>query len=65
MTITAIIRIDEDRWAKNPYGVVFDDAECNLKYGKRGLKHRHYCDEIIQKARADGFNIVEIKEVFY
>ena len=30
--IKATIRIDDDRWAKHPYGVEFDDDECNSKF---------------------------------
>lgn len=32
MAIKATIMIDDDRWAKHPYGVKFDDEECNREF---------------------------------
>ena len=32
MGIKATIMIDDDRWAKHPYGVKFDDEECNREF---------------------------------
>ena len=37
MSIKATIMIDDDRWAKHPYGVEFDDEECNSKFYTNGV----------------------------
>ena len=63
--ITATISIDDDRWAKWPYGVSFDDEECNKKYGRNGFKHENSCIELIRKAKEDGYNIVEVITKYY
>ncbi len=63
--VRATITIDDDRWAKWPYGVEFDDEECNKKYGRNGFKHEQSCTELIQKAREDGYNIVSVDTRYY
>ena len=35
--------IDDDRWAERPYGVEFDDDECNSRFGKNGFTSRQPC----------------------
>ena len=66
MAIRATISIDDDRWAKHPYGVKFDDSECNEKYGKNGLDGRDECYRQIERAKSAGYNIEdEIDEYFY
>ncbi|MBE5853481.1 MAG: hypothetical protein E7299_11130 [Lachnospiraceae bacterium] len=66
MAIKAIIRIDEDRWAKHPYGVEFDDPECDSRYGRNGLDKRNECYEIIEHARNAGFDIdLYVEEYLY
>lgn len=66
MAIKATIAIDDDRWAKHPYGVKFDDLACNKQYGKNGLNGRDECYRIVEQARKDGFDIdYEIEEYFY
>ena len=57
MAIKATINIDEDRWAKHPYGVEFDDSDCDSRYGTSGLNHREECYRIIERARKAGFDI--------
>lgn len=37
MGIKATIMIDDDRWAKHPYGVKFDDKECNREFYTNGV----------------------------
>ena len=50
MGIKATIMIDDDRWAKHPYGV----------------NSREQCYRVIEKARAAGYNIdADIEEYFY
>ena len=66
MEIKATIAIDDDRWAKHPYGVKFDDPECDSKYGKNGLDGRDDCYRIIEGARNAGYNIEsDVDEYFY
>ncbi len=66
MAIIATIAIDDDRWAKHPYGVKFDDEECNREFSKIGLDSREQCYMIIQKAKQAGYDISDnIKEYFY
>lgn len=66
MSIKATIAIDDDRWAKHPYGVEFDDPDCNEKYHSGRLDSREECYKIIKKAREDGYNIdLDIDERFY
>lgn len=64
--IKATIRIDDDRWAKHPYGVEFDDAECNSRFATNFLDDREECYRVIDKARDAGFDIdTYIAEEFY
>lgn len=66
MAIQATIRIDGDRWAKHPYGVEFDDAECNEKFHDNWLDSREACYRIIQRAREAGYDIdVHVEEEIY
>lgn len=66
MAIKATIAIDDDRWAKHPYGVEFDDSECDARYGKNGLNGRDECYRIIECARSAGFDIdSDVDERFY
>ena len=66
MAIKATIIIDDDRWAKHPYGIKFDDEECNNKFKYNGLDSREACYRQIKKAEAAGFDIDEaIDERFY
>ena len=43
MGIKATIMIDDDRWAKHPYGVKFDDEECNREFYTNGVDGRDQC----------------------
>ena len=63
--VHATITIDDDRWAKWPYGVKFDDEECNKKYGYNGFKKEQRCWDQIQKAKEDGYNVVDVSTKFY
>lgn len=66
MAIKATITIDDDRWAKHPYGVEFDDPECDDRYGRNGLNRRVDCNEIIEHARNAGYDIdPDVDERFY
>ena len=40
MLIHAAIIIDDDRWAKHPYGVEFDDNKCNSEFYTNGVDNR-------------------------
>ena len=66
MSIKATIMIDDDRQAKHPYGVKFDNEECDRKFHINGLDDRDKCYRVIEKARADGYDIdSDIEEYFY
>jgi hypothetical protein len=66
MGIKATIFIDDDRWAKHPYGVEFDDEECNKKFHKDSLDNRKSCYRIIERAKEAGYDIdSDIDERFY
>ena len=66
MGIKATISIDDDRWAKHPYGVQFDDEECNSKFHTNGLDSRKECYNVIEDAKVAGYDIdSEIDEYFY
>lgn len=66
MAIHATIIIDDDRWAKHPYGVEFDDEECNSKFYTNGVDSREECYRVIDRAKADGYDIDDnIYERFY
>lgn len=43
MGIKATIIIDDDRWAKHPYGVKFDDEKCNQEFYTNGVDSREQC----------------------
>ena len=66
MAIKATITIDDDRWAKHPYGVELDNPECDDRYGRAGLNRRADCNEIIEHARNAGYDIdFHVDERFY
>lgn len=66
MEIKAMIAIDDDRWAKHPYGVKFDDEKCNKEFGRHGLDGRYECYQIIEKAKDSGYDISpDVDEYFY
>ena len=66
LAIKATIIIDDDRWAKHPYGVRFDDDECNNQFYTNGVDSREACYRVIERARAAGFDIdTYIEEEFY
>lgn len=66
MAIKARLGIDDDRWAKHPYGVEFDDEECNAQFKYNGLNSREACYRQIEKAKAAGYEIdPDVEEYFY
>ena len=66
MSIQATIIIDDDRWAKHPYGVKFDDEECNSKFYTNGVDSRKESYIVIERAKAAGYDIDDnINEIFY
>ena len=66
MAIKATLAIDDDRWAKHPYGVKFDDEECNSKFKYIGLNSRAACYRQIERARSAGYDIdSDVDEYFY
>ncbi len=66
MSIKATIFIDDDRWAKHPFGIKFDDEACNNEFYRNGVDGREDCYKIIEKARAAGYDIdADIDEYFY
>ena len=66
MTTKATISIDDDRWEKRPYGVSFDNEECDERFGKNGLSSRDDCYLRINSARNAGYDVdADIEEYFY
>lgn len=66
MAVKATLKIDDDRWAKHPYGVEFDDEACNTEFGKIGLDGRDECHKVISRAKAAGYDVDDtVDEVFY
>lgn len=66
MKVKATIAIDDDRWAKHPYGIKFDDEKCNREFGKHGLDSRYEGYKIIEKAKDAGYEISpDVDEYFY
>lgn len=62
MAYRAVIRIDEDRWAKHPYTIWIGDEDGNEVEKKDSLDSREACYRIAEK-----YDISEsdIEEVFY
>ena len=66
MAIKATIMIDDDRWAKRPYGVKFDDPECNARFYTNCVASEDYCYRVIERAREAGFDIdPDVERDFY
>ena len=66
MAIHATIIIDDDRWAKHPYGVKFDDEECNSEFYTNGVNSREECYRVIDRAKAADYDIYDnVDERFY
>lgn len=66
MSIKVTISIDDDRWAKHPYSIKFDDDECNQKFSRSSLNSRQDCYRIIRKAEEEGYDIdPDVEEYFY
>lgn len=66
MKVKATIMIDDDRWAKHPYGVEFDDPECNSKFHTNYVDSREQCYRVIERAKAAGYDIdPDVEEHFY
>lgn len=57
MAIKATIKIDDDRWAKHPYGVEFDDPECQSRFGVMDRAKEQDCYDAISRARKAGYDI--------
>jgi hypothetical protein len=66
MQIHATITIDDDRWAKRPYGVEFDDEQCNREFHLNRVDGRDDCYKAIDRAKAAGYDIdSNVNERFY
>ncbi len=66
MGIKATIFIDDDRWAKHPFGVKFDDEKCNKEFYLNGVDSRERCLKQIERAKAVGYDIdPDVDECFY
>lgn len=66
MGIKATIFIDDDRWAKHPFGVKFDDEKCNKEFYRNGVDSREQCNKQIERAKAAGYDIdSDVDEYFY
>ena len=64
--IKATYRIDDDKWAKHPYNIVFDDEECNRKFGRQRMDSISDCDRQIAAAKAAGYEIDDnVERVFF
>ena len=61
MQYKAEIRIDDDRWAKHPYGIWIKDENGNVVEWDNGLDSRSECYRIADKY---GIHYSDIKEVF-
>lgn len=62
MTYTAVMDIDDDRWAKHPYGITIKDDNGNVVYSQNFLDSREACYRIAIKY---GIARDDIKDVFY
>lgn len=60
MKYSAIISIDDDRWAKHPYSVKIVDENGNVVEYHDSLDSRNECSRIINQ-----YDISNIKEEFY
>lgn len=66
MGIKVTIFIDDDRWAKHPFGVKFDDEKCNKEFHLNGVDSRERCLKQIERAKAVGYDIdSDVDECFY
>ena len=66
MAIKATICIDDDRWAKHPYGVEFDDLECQSRFGVMDRNKEQECYDAILRARKAGYDVdMHVEERFY
>lgn len=66
MAVKATLAIDDDRWAKHPYGVNFDDSDCDSQFGRNGLDGRDECYRQIERAKNAGYEIdSDVDEYFY
>ncbi len=62
MGYTAVIDIDDDRWAKHPYGITVTDDEGNEVAKQNFLDSREDCYKISDKY---GIDHSDIEEEFY
>ncbi len=62
MNHTAVIQIDDDRWARHPYGIRISDEDGNEVEYKSSLNSREDCYRI---ARKYGIQEDDIRETFY
>lgn len=62
MKYTAVIEIDDDRWAKHPYGIRIKDEDGNQVAYQNFLDSRKACYRI---AAEYDIQESEIEEVFY
>ena len=65
METKATIMIDDDRWAKRPYGIKFSNSDCEEKFGYNGFKTESECYQRIENAKAAGYIVTEIDRYFY
>ena len=62
MQYKAVIRIDDDRWAKHPYGIHIKDENDNEVFARNWLDSREECYQIAEQY---GIDSSDIEEVFY
>ena len=62
MKYTALIEIDDDRWAKHPFGITIYDEKGNVVKRCSNLDSRDECFEYSDKY---GINRIEIKREYY
>ena len=66
MKIYTKIKIDYDRWTKCPFGIEFDNDECNNKFKHNGLTSSEACKRVIERAKSEGYDIDDfVEEEFY
>ena len=62
MSYTAVIRIDDDKWAKHPYGIRIKDEDGNEVIDRNYLDSREECYRIADEY---GIQHSDIEEIFY
>ena len=57
MRLHATIDIDDDRWAKHPYGITLNAEDGTTVYRKSSMNSRAECYRVIERAKSDGYTV--------